>query len=197
MVIKKLNSFFHRNSRWLFGAFTIVIIVSFLGFLTPGTFGFGDMSTPDKISMGTAYGEKVTYGELRDVSRNLSLYSEVFNGAAISRDLPPEAMFTYACIIRKAGAMGLAASDKEVAEMIRTAPAFVRNGSFDKAVYDTAIKNLRRSGVAETDLYAACRQQILINKLQRELTAGITVTEGEAEELFRRLNTSLDRKSVV
>ena len=74
MVIKKLNTIFHRHSRWLFGAFTIIIIVSFLGFLTPGTFGFGDMSNPESIAMGTAYGEKVTYGELRDISRNLSVY---------------------------------------------------------------------------------------------------------------------------
>lgn len=190
MVIKKLNTFFHRNSRWLFGAFTIVIIVSFLGFLTPGTFGFGDMSNPEKISMGTAYGEDVTYGELRDVSRNLSIFSEVFNGVSLSRELPQEAMFSYVCIIRKAGKLGLSASDREVAAIIRQAPVFVRDGKFDKSAYDNAVKNLRRSGITEKDLYDACRQQIIINKFQQELTGGITATEGEAEELFRRLNTA-------
>ena len=42
MIIKKLNSVFHRHSRWLFGLFTIVIIVSFIGFMVPGSFfGFG------------------------------------------------------------------------------------------------------------------------------------------------------------
>ena len=30
MIIKKLNNLFHKHSRWLFGAFTIVIIVSFM-----------------------------------------------------------------------------------------------------------------------------------------------------------------------
>ena len=39
MIIKKLNTMFHKHSRWLFGGFTIVIIISFMGFLTPGQFG--------------------------------------------------------------------------------------------------------------------------------------------------------------
>ena len=39
MIIKNLNSMFHKHSRWLFGGFTIVIIISFMGFLTPGQFG--------------------------------------------------------------------------------------------------------------------------------------------------------------
>ena len=111
MVIKKLNSVFHRHSRWLFGAFTIIIIVSFLGFLTPGTFGFGDMNNPESIPMGTAYGKTVTLGELRNISRNISIFSEVFNGMPISRDLPNESVFMYACLDRKAKAMGLTVSD--------------------------------------------------------------------------------------
>ena len=190
MVIKKLNTFFHRNSRWLFGAFTIVIIVSFLGFLTPGTFGFGDMSNPGSISMGTAYGESVTYNELREIGRNVSVFSEVFNGVPISRDLPNENIFIFACINRKAEKMGLTVSDKEIAALIRRAPAFQKNGSFDKAAYDTAVKNLRRNGISQDDLYAACRQQLLLEKFQKELTGGISVTQGEAEELYRKLNTT-------
>ncbi len=190
MVIKKLNNFFHRNSRWLFGAFTIVIIVSFLGFLTPGTFGFGDMSNPGSISMGTAYGESVTYNELREIGRNVSVFSEVFNGVPISRDLPNENIFIFACINRKAAKMGLTVSDKEIASLIRRTPAFLKNGSFDKAAYDAVIKNLRRNGISQDDLYAACRQQLLLEKFQKELTGGITVTQGEAEELYRKLNTT-------
>ena len=190
MVIKKLNSFFHRNSRWLFGAFTIIIIVSFLGFLTPGTFGFGDMRDPGSISMGTAYGESVTYNELREIGRNVSVFSEVFNGVPLSRDLPNENIFIFACINRKAAKMGLTVSDKEIASLIRTTPAFQKNGSFDKAAYDTVIKNLRRSGISQDDLYAACRQQLLLDKFQKALSGNISVTDGEVEELYRKLNTT-------
>ena len=189
MIIEKLNSVFHRHSRWLFGAFTIIIIVSFLGFLTPGTFGFGGMGDPASIPVGTAYGENVTYGELRGIGRNISVFSEVFNGVPISRDIPNETVFIYACMLRKAGALGLAVSDKEVASLIRRTPAFLKNGSFDRSAYDRMLQTMRRNGISETDLHDACRQQIMLEKLQRELTGGITATEGEAQELFRRLNT--------
>ena len=190
MIIEKLNSVFRRHSRWLFGAFTIVIIVSFLGFLTPGTFGFGGMGNPESIPMGTAYGKEVTYGELRGISRNLAVFNEVFNGMSLSRDLPNEAVFIYACMLRKADSFGLAVSDKEVASLIRRAPAFVKNGRFDRSAYDKMLRNIRRSGITEQDLHDACRQQIMLDKLQRELTSGIAATEGEAKELYRKLNTT-------
>ena len=59
MIIKKLNTMFHKHSRWLFGAFTIVIIVSFMGFLTPGQFGLDMFSDPANTRVGTAFGEPV------------------------------------------------------------------------------------------------------------------------------------------
>ena len=64
MIIKKINTMFHKHSRWLFGAFTIVIIVSFMGFLTPGQFGLDMFSDPANTRVGTAFGEPVTYGDL-------------------------------------------------------------------------------------------------------------------------------------
>ena len=131
-----------------------------------------------------------SYGELRDISRNLSVYSEVFNGMPISRDLPQENIFMFACIDRKAKKLGLTVSDKEVAAHIRRAPAFNKNGVFDKAAYDTAVKNLRRSGITPDDLYAACRQQLLLEKFQKELAGDITATPNEVEELYRKLNTT-------
>ena len=134
MIIEKLNSVFRRHSRWLFGAFTIIIIVSFLGFLTPGTFGFGGMGNPESIPMRTAYGREVTYGELRNISRNIAVFSEVFNGMSLSRDIPNETVFVYACMLRKADSLGLAVSDKEVAGLIRRTPAFIKNGRFDQKI---------------------------------------------------------------
>lgn len=197
MIIKKLNNVFHRHSRWLFGAFTIVIIVSFLGFLTPGTFGFGSYGGPESIKMGTAYGESVTYGQLRDISRNVSIFSELFYGAPISRDLPPENLFFYACVLEKAKKLGLTVSDKEVADLISKTPAFNVNGKFDKAAYTKAAGNLRANGITEKDLFDAFRQQILLEKLQRELTSGITVTDNEAEEMYRKLNTRYTVRNIL
>ena len=73
MIIKKLNSVFHRHSRWLFGLITIVIIISFIGFMVPGSFfGFGP-DTGSGARVGTAFGKKVTYEDLRSVHRNFEV----------------------------------------------------------------------------------------------------------------------------
>ena len=86
MIIKKLNTVFHKHSRVLFGAFTLIIIVSFLGFLTPGQFGCGDMQlgTP---AAGEAYGQKVSIDDLRETQRRLSIFSEAFMGQRAEADL--------------------------------------------------------------------------------------------------------------
>ena len=67
MIIKKLNAVFHKHSRILFGAFTLLIIVAFTDFLTPGNTG-GCTNAADSAA-GTAFGKKVTYKELSDFGR--------------------------------------------------------------------------------------------------------------------------------
>jgi hypothetical protein len=194
MIIKKLNAVFHRHSRVLFGAFTIVIIVSFLGFLTPGTFGFGSCSGPEGIKMGTAYGEDVTYGELREAARHIAIYNEAFYGVSMSRDLPDEQLFGFCCALRKAKQLGLVASDKEVAEHISKAPALSTNGKFDAKKYDALVANVKRSGMSVKDLDAAFATQVILNKLQRELSSGVIATANEAEQFYRALNTTYSVK---
>ena len=194
MVIKKLNTVFHRHSRVLFGAFTIVIIVSFLGFLTPGTFGFGSCAGPEGIKMGTAYGENVTYGELRDASRHIAIYNEAFYGVSMSRDLPEEQLFGFCCALRKAKQLGIVASDKEVAEHIRKAPALNTNGKFDAKKYDNLIANVKRSGMSIKDLDEAFATQVILNKLQSQISSGVVATADEAEQLYRAFNTSYNVK---
>ena len=65
MVIRSINNFFGKNSRWIFGIFTVVIIVSFMGFLTPGTFGGCGMGQGNEV--GSAFGKKVTYADLNEM----------------------------------------------------------------------------------------------------------------------------------
>ena len=53
MVIGKINTVFMKHSRILFGAISVVIIVSFLGFLTPGfpsMFGGGARSEEHRLA---------------------------------------------------------------------------------------------------------------------------------------------------
>ena len=185
MIIKKLNSLFHRHSRWLFGAFTVIIIIAFMDFLTPGNIGFESSGANDTV--GTAYGKKVTYNDLRRTSQKMSVFVELVYGGQM-RNLDNAEIFNQFCLIEKALQMGLVATDKEVADLIRKTPAFMTDGKFDPAKRQTIIKNWRSSGISEDIINDSFRDQILVSKLQRELSTGITVSENEAETLFRMVN---------
>lgn len=82
MIIKKLNTMFHKHSRWLFGGFTIVIIISFMGFLTPGQFGCDGFGSGSGMTVGTAFGEKVTLGDLEQIRRENDVLARAEIGRA-------------------------------------------------------------------------------------------------------------------
>ena len=191
MIIKKLNSIFHRHSRWLFGLFTIIIIVSFIGFMVPGSFfGFGP-DTGSSARVGTAFGKKVTYDDLRAVHRNLEVCNQIGFPVGDSRI---EQQFFFYCLLQKAEEMGIAASDKEVAETLKNHPMLQTDGKFDKKKYANMIGNLGRFGISKEDIQESIRMVLVINKLQNQLGASIIATPGEAKELYRQFNTVYELK---
>ena len=186
MIIKKLNSMFHRHHRWLFGAFTVVIIVSFMGFLTPGQFGLDMFSNPENLSIGETCGEKVTYGDFRDMARSLEIFNMLNQG--MSREPGPEQIFGDICILRAAERMGVTAGDKEVADLMKQCPSFLENGTFSMDRYQDEMKMFRRSGISEADVIAAYRDVLTIQKLISTIGAGAIVSPAEVENYYRRFN---------
>ncbi len=186
MIIKKLNTVFHKHSRVLFGAFTLVIIVSFLGFLTPGQFGCGDMSL-GAPEVGTAFGKKVTTADLQESGRRLSIFSEAFLGQRTEFD--PEQLFFFHCAEVKAGQLGIHASPREISEAISSMPMLQTDGKFDKRKYRDLVAALRRNGITEDELLDAMRGRIVMDKLQQQLFGNVIVTASEVETFFRTYNT--------
>ena len=114
MVIRKLNSFFHKHSRILFGAFTVLIIIAFTDFLTPGR--IGGCSADGAQTAGTAFGKKVSYNELSKFSRNISV-AQLLAGRRVN--LPDvEYLFSYYCVFMHAEQLGLGAGADEIAKVI-------------------------------------------------------------------------------
>ena len=191
MIIKKLNSVFHRHSRWLFGLITIVIIISFIGFMVPGSFfGFGP-ETGSGAKVGTAFGKTVTYDDLRPLHRNLEICNQL--GFPVGEPRIEQQFFFY-CILAKAKSMGIAASDKEVADALKQHPMLQTDGKFDMKKYNNLQTNLGRMGITANDITEAVRSILVINKFQNNLAGTVIVTPGEARELFRRFNTSYEIK---
>lgn len=187
MIIKKLNSMFHKHGRVLFTVFTFVIIITFLDFLTPGSGGCSDgiWGTP---GVGTAFGRKVTIDDLQDLSQQQQVVNMLFYGGN-ARDVKVEELFQQYCLLEKAAALGISASDREVAQWLAALPVFQRDGKFSEERYREAMEAFRRQGIGETLLNQAVRNIVVLSKLQNEITDGVIVTENEIAEAFRQAGT--------
>ncbi|MCI5778673.1 MAG: SurA N-terminal domain-containing protein [Lentisphaeria bacterium] len=178
MVIKKLNSLFHKHSRVLFGAFTLLIIVAFTDFLTPGR--SGGCGGGENTVVGTAFGDKVTYGDLAGFGRSVSV-AFLLSGREIS--LPGNAeLFQYYCLIKRAGQLGLDATDAEIAAVIAANPAFRKDGKFDAVAYDQFLKARRLN---DREVADALKLRIVEEKLMQMLAANDSVSDAEAEAFYR------------
>ena len=199
MVIRKINTVFMRHSRWLFGIFTVVIIISFLGFLTPGQFGLEGF-TPWGSSLGTIYGERFTTKELQhEMTKQYALGRVAFFPRESS---PEEAVYTYAQV-KAAEQRGITASSAEIAEIIKLLPAFRSSsdgrtlGEFSLERYKEAVAALARQGVQPQVLEEALRDLVMLNKLQSEVLGSVVVTDDEAEQFFRQFNEKLELKTAA
>ena len=179
MIIKKLNSMFHKHSRWIFGIFAAVIIIAFMDFLTPGQGGCAFSGGPESQSVGTAFGKKVTYGDLIDLENELQIFESVI-GNRSQRE--PKVLFYYYCVLKRAEQLNFTIGDKEIAKIVRILPVFVENGKFSQQKYADFLK---KNQIAEADLVESIRKALIIEQLPMAMTNSVTVTEQEIENLYR------------
>ncbi len=187
MVIRKLNSLFHKHSRILFGAFTVLIIIAFTDFLSPGR--IGGCSADGSSTAGTAFGKKVSYNELSNFSRNISV-AQLLAGRRINTpDI--ESLFSYYCVFLRAEQLGLSAGADEIAKVIASNVLFQTEGKFDAAKYDAFLKENRLS---DTDISNALRLQIIEGKLQNLIINSAKTSEDEIIAFYKSNNANFDVK---
>ncbi len=195
MIIKKLNTMFHKHSRWLFGGFTIVIIISFMGFLTPGQFGCDGFGSGSGMTVGTAFGEKVTLGDLEQIRRENDVLARA--GMSMGRDMDYSEAFQRYCLEVAARRQGLAVGDAEVIDFVKKFPVFQENGQYSPARYKEFKENLVRAGGSDELFVEALRGVLLSAKLQNQLGYNRVVTDGELEAFYRRDNVKYDVKTAI
>ena len=194
-MIRSINRFFSKNSRWLFGIFTVIIIVAFMDFLSPGTFGGCAMSQDNNV--GTVFGDKVTYSDLRTVMTDMEIVMALQFGG-MNRDLPVENAFYIYAQIEAAKRRGIVVSDREIADYIIKLPRFSTNGKFDAKLYDAFVKSMtERGGITADDIDNAIRNFLLINKLGAEIEAAVVVTDNELENFYKIYNEKIYLKRLV
>ena len=178
MIIRKLNTVFHKHSRILFGAFTLIIIVSFMGFLTPGKFGC-DVSGGNR-AMGEVYGKKVSVEEVVEFARK----------ALIKTDNANALLFMYALNFR-ADQLGICVSDEEIGDEIAKR-CQKEYGKYDKAMYRKFLAEQEQEyGVSEEVLLESIRLRLKREKLEAFVKSQVEVTPSEVEAVRREYKTRL------
>ncbi len=196
MIIKKINTVFRKHSRWLFGIFTILIIIAFMDFLTPGRGGCDGLGGIGGRSAGMAFGERVSLDDLEVLIRENRVLAMF--GMSMGGNMGyPEAFREY-CFLAAAKKRGLAVSDKEVVEFVKMFPAFQRDGKYSPELYkEFKDAMVVRQGASDEILVESLRNMLLINKLQTSIGGDVVVTDNEVETYYRRVNARNEVKAAL
>src|SRR5438132_5400918 len=92
----------------------------------------------------------------------------------------------------EAARLGIRPGYSEIAEVVRTLPAFQGDSGFDmKKFTDFAQNALAPMGLAEEHVEQLVRDQLSLNQIKQLLAAGVTVPKGELDENFERGHDTL------
>jgi hypothetical protein len=188
MIIRGMNNFFGRYSRWIFGIFTIVIIISFMGIMTPGQYSGCFMG--DRNKAGTIFGKSVSYDDLREVMISTQVFYQALYGF-MPREMSAQDAFILLAQLRAAEERGIVVSDKDIATYIKSIPAFQKDGKFDRELYNKYLQSLADNGCSEADLINGIRTQFMINSLSVEIQNSVIVTDNEVENFYRIMNEKI------
>ncbi|MBO5924540.1 MAG: SurA N-terminal domain-containing protein, partial [Lentisphaeria bacterium] len=196
MAISKLNTVFAKHHRIIFGVFSVIIIIAFTDFLTPGT-GVIDAFRGNGRSqaVGEVFGKKVTYSELAEQIRLDMLAMQVFMNIPVNqnmREYLEEQSFYKLAGLAAAEQAKITVSDEEVGKFLRN---FFRDekGKFNPEAYQNFVNNyLANEGFTEEDLNNAARQQLILGKFQEAQAAAVVVTPDEVKNFYNMLNEEFE-----
>ena len=201
MAISKLNTVFAKHHRIIFGVFSVIIIIAFTDFLTPGT-GIVDAFRGNGKSntVGEIFGKKVTYTELSEQIRLDMLAMQVFMNIPINqslRDQLENQSFYNLANLAAAKQAKIIVSDEEIGRFLRNSFRG-ENGKFNAEAYRNFVNNyLANEGFTEEDLNNAARQYLTLAKFQDAQAAAVTVTPDELKLFYNMLNEEFEVLSGV
>jgi peptidyl-prolyl cis-trans isomerase D len=132
--------------------------------------------------------------EMRNTEqRYRSMYGKQFDQVRNQLDLPTitlQNLIDRQLLVREAERMGLGVTDAEVLQKIESYPAFQReDGSFVGTELYARI--LRANQITPEEFEASLRLDLMIEKLQQTMAAGIIVSDAQVEKEYQRRNESV------
>jgi peptidyl-prolyl cis-trans isomerase D len=184
-----------RHKDWLM----IVIAILAIPFI------FYFVKTPDYGAMrsdvvGPVYGRKVPVTEIQGYMR-LGTLAQVLGASEfwqmLSVNQPGDRGYEFFAlnllVLRhEADQLGIRPSYAEIANAVRTLPAFQGDSGFDMKKFTDFTQNaLAPLGLNEEHIEQLVRDQLSLDQIKKLLAAGITVPKGELDENFARGNDTL------
>ncbi|MGK2944951.1 MAG: peptidylprolyl isomerase, partial [Desulfuromonadales bacterium] len=100
-----------------------------------------------------------------------------------------DSMIDQALLQEEADRLQIDVSKKELIDAIAQVPAFQENGVFNK---DRYLQVLAYQRMNSDEFESLQRSELIVNKVREHLQSGITVTEAEIEEEFRKNNEKVN-----
>ena len=193
MVIRKMNTVLVKHNKILFGIFSVIIIISFVWFFTPGLDGsllFGGAGASPNAAVGTVFGKKITNKQYQQAYRDRVLVLEAMTGRDASQfhSYIEQTLFQEIARETAADVLGISATDEEVSNFIRNACAIFRGkNGFDPELYRKFAQNIQeRDGRSITEFENLVRRMLSADKVASELTSGVYLTPDEKDRMTSR-----------
>ena len=175
----------------------VVIVLSFVGtiFLVwgRGEEGLGGSAYAAKVN-----GKKISVEDYQKSYYQLRGIYEQLNGKGLTPELEKQFglkklaldnLVDMVLIRNEAGRMGIKVTKDDVAAEIAKIPAFQKNGAFDFQIYQQRLKGER---MTPTSFEKSVNQDLLAQKARQKVQAGVTVSDDEALQAFKKHNDKIE-----
>lgn len=186
-MLKVLRNKKTAKKIWIGLALIIIPAFTLLGF------GGAFRSREEKQSLGKISGRQVSATELRDsvsavTTSGIMRFGDRFSELQKYLDIEAQA-WQRLILLDEAKRRGIRVSDKEVVDLIESYPFFQYKGSFDNRIYNQTLQYVFR--LQPRAFEEQTRQSLMLNKLFKQVTAGLEVSDKEAELAFDRANQEI------
>ncbi len=181
--------FFNRLEKtrnFVLFLFAILMVLGLVLFYTPVRNQYQANLSHSEETAASVAGEKITVGELARQKENYSRFSQ---GSSYPTKSILDGLIANRIKRIEAARLGLTASDKEVADEIRTRNKPEEGKTFDQATYE---QNVMESYGNIESYEQAVRDDLSSKNLDAFLTSGVTASEDEVLKDFQRKNTKFD-----
>lgn len=182
-----------KHAKYFYVLFVIVI----LSFIFWGTGTVDQNSAVPLVQIGD---ETITVQEYwRAYENTASLYRDVYGSEFDAeklglKDMVLETMILERLLLEAAREAGIKVSDEELEEAILNDPAFIREGAFNKDVYQNTLK-LYRMTVSQYE--ALKRRDLVLKKMRRLVGETVELTPSDVkglsgdEDIYKSLRETL------